>query len=839
MKYLSLPVKLLQFWYPQSFTVWVRIWRNAILYLEEDLAVGLMWKLLFVPLFHDSTFTGKLLSFFFRLSRIFAGLLSFALVTTTIFVLAIIWFLLPASFIFLRGNWALIPLGLLIFGLILFLKHVFTHPIKKVGQIKDPGQIWQCTFVKKGDVDWAKLLKTRQVKELLSYLEQTPENLTGLNITITQEEILPKVLELGKKLATVYLGPQHFFVAALSLAPNIENQLSKLNLRLELFTEALDFFQRKEQFYLWPNLWDDDFHIKHLKGVNRGWLGVPTPTLDVVAEDLTRQAAKQRIPDFVGRQNVVTQVINTLSLEKGQNVILVGEPGAGKSALLAYLAKLIVSGDAPPSFATKRLIELSLTRLLTGITNQGELAERIKNIFDEVSFSGNIIVFVDEIQNLGIGEANSQFNLYSLMLPYIESSNFQFIASTEPGNFTHILEKNGAFTRLFTKIELPPASVAETLEILKNQAVDLEGYKKIKTSIIALEDLVKLTSEYIHDRVLPDAALHTYEQCQAVVENGWIKKSTVEKVLQTQVNVPIGEVDEMKKKQLLDLEEVIHQKMIDQVEAVSAVAKVLRRAAAQLRDKNRPIGSFLFVGPTGVGKTELAKTLAQSYFQGQGNFFRLDMSEYQTLDSINRLIGDSNNDGILTETVRLKPYTLILLDEFEKADPKILTLFLQVLDDGRLTSSTGRTIDFTNTIIIATSNAASLTIAQGIQSGLNIEQLNEKVKGELLQIFKPELVNRFDEVVLFKPLSPEDLQQVVKLKLVSLQDQLKDQGFTVEFDGGLIQKLAQRGYDPVLGARPLRRLIQDTLEARLSVMILENKLPKGEKFIASEQLLAD
>jgi len=837
MNYLSIPLNLLQFWYPQALVIFIRSFKNLILYLEEDLALGLMWKLLLVPLFHDSSFLGRILSFFFRLSRIFLGLFAFLSVGILIFTLTLFWFTLPLWIIVLKGDLRYLALGSLLLGLLLFIYHLFSHPPKKVWQIKSVDEIWQTSRLNQGQANWKNLLKTKEVRNLLRYLEKKPEDLAGLSGgSIAGSGILQSCLELGKKLAVPYLQPEHFFVAALTNIPNISGSLAKVGLTAEDFLSVLDFLKRKEQYHHFAAVWDEDFHVKHLKGINRGWLGVPTPNLDMASDDLTRQAAKEKLPDFVGRAEVVSQVVNILSLEAGRNVVIVGEPGSGRSTLVAYLAKLIVLGDAPASLATKRLVRLDLTRLLSGVKTQGELAQKVGDIFEEVKFCGNIMIYIDEIQDLGIGEVSSEFNLYSLLLPYIESSNFQFLSSTEIQNFTKILEKNGAFARLFTKVELPPASAQETVQILQNKAIEEESHKS-QTSLIAIKEIAKVTSQYIHDRVLPDSALKIFLQCQNQAEDGWVIKSTVDKVFQTQVNIPVGEVEAETKQELLNLETIIHKKFIDQEEAVAAIAKTLRRAATALREQNRPIGSFLFVGPTGVGKTELAKVLSEEYFKRQGNFLRFDMSEYQAPESVSKLIGQSGEEGILTESVRLKPYTLILLDEFEKADNKVLTVFLQVLEDGRLTSGSGRTVDFTNTIIVATSNAASLTIAQGLRSGQILEQLKDKVSSELLQIFKPELINRFDEVVLFKPLIPLDLQKIVRLKLSALQKQLSDQGYMVDFADELVVKLAEKGYDAVMGARPLRRLIQDTLEARLSVMILENKLPKGEKFIVTRQEL--
>lgn len=838
MKYLSLPIHLIKFWYPEALVVFVRTWRNLILYLEEDLAVGLMLRLLFVPLFHDTSIVGRALSFLFRSCRILIGLFAFLAATLLVAILAVYWFLLPGLIFFATGTYALILKGLLFSGVVLFINHIVSHPHKKVWQVKKADDVWQCSFVRKKDVDLGKLLKNERVVNLLAYLELSPAQLERFVVDIPQNELSQRVWEIGKKSGAPYLRPEHFFVALLSLVPGAESSLLKLGLSLEDFYDALEFLQRKANF--WRAVWvfDEDFHTRHLKGVNRGWLGVPTPSLDLAGEDLTKLASKERVPDFVGRQDVVSRIINILSLEAGRNVLLVGEPGSGRGALVGYLAKLIISGDAPASLSTKRLVRLDETKLLAGVLSQGELAEKIKNIFEEVRASGNVILYMDEIQNFGIGEAGSKYNLYSLMESYLESADFQFVAVTDAASYTRILEKNKSFARIFTKIELAPASVLETVDILKNHVIEGERYRKIRTSVPAIKEIAKLSAEYIHDLVLPDSAIKVFEECLVSADQGWVKRAVVEKVVQARVSVPVGEAGVEIKHELLNLEESIHRQMVDQVEAVTAVAGVLRRAAAELRDKQRPIGSFLFVGPTGVGKTELAKTLVKIYFAGKGNFARFDMSEYQSSDSVNRLIGGSGEEGILTETVRQHPYSLILLDEFEKADPKILTLFLQVLDDGRLTSGSGKTVDFTNTIIIATSNAASLTIARGLQGGKDMGQLKQEVNQELLTIFRPELINRFDEVVIFKPLSPEDLQKIVSLKLGELQNRLKEQGYLVEFDGGVVQKLAARGFDPVLGARPLRRLIQDTLEARLSVMVLEGKLPKGEKLTAGAELLA-
>jgi ATP-dependent Clp protease ATP-binding subunit ClpC len=452
---------------------------------------------------------------------------------------------------------------------------------------------------------------------------------------------------------------------------------------------------------------------------------------------------------------------------------------------------------------------------------------------DEVKNSGDIILFIDEIHNL-IAAANSEnegSNIFSLLEPHIKG-NIQFIGATNIQNYRKHIEPNGSFARLFELIEITQATKEDTIEILKYRAKYFERDYHITITYPALIKVIDLSEKLIHERVLPDKALDILNRTASskANTNKYLTSEDISIEISEVTHVPVATIDENESKKLLGIEAQLKKRVIGQDDAIKKVAASLKRARVGIRNEKKPIASFLFVGTTGVGKTETAKALAREYFGDEKVMIRLDMSEYQQADSINRLIGtpDGKSLGILTEAVRAKPFSLILLDEIEKAYSNILHAFLQVLDDGRLTDSTGRVIDFTNTIIIATSNVGTKEI-QGISAGNGtFEEIQTKAMAAVREKFAPEFLNRFNGIIVYKPLELNSVNKIAELMLESVRKTANDKGIKVDFKPELISELVKRGFNIEWGARPLARVIEDSVESFLATKILSKEIKKGD-----------
>lgn len=572
--------------------------------------------------------------------------------------------------------------------------------------------------------------------------------------------------------------------------------------------------------------------------MNRAWTARPTPFLDQYSEDLTALAHLEKIGFLIGHEQEYDRLVDVLARPGNPNALLVGEPGSGKSTLVAHLAYKIAKDRVPSPLFDKRLISLEIGSLVAGAA-EGDLQERIKKIIDEIILAGNIILYIPDIHNLAKTSGQMRLSAADILMPAIKSSAFQVIGASYPREFREFLEPNSDFVSAFEVIRVQEISEAEATKFLVYDAIVLESQYRMVISFSAIKQAVALAHKYFREKLLPASAENLLKETLADAAEKrmkLVKGEDVIAVAQKKINVPLQTVKKDEAQKLLNLEQLIHERLIDQEAAVKAVSSALREYRSGLSRKGGPIAAFLFIGPTGVGKTELSKILAQINFGSKDAMIRFDMSEYQVKESLYRFIGspDGKSGGTLTDAVRERPYSLILLDEFEKAHPDILNLFLQVFDDGRLTDSLGRTVDFQNTIIIATSNAHSDFIKLEIEKGGDMKIIGEELKKKLTDVFRPELLNRFSDTIVFRNLLPEHIKAIAKLLLVELTGVLMEEhGIDLSFDDSAIGKIAELGYDPIFGARPLRGVISEQVRSVLAEKILKGEIIKGGAIILS------
>lgn len=580
--------------------------------------------------------------------------------------------------------------------------------------------------------------------------------------------------------------------------------------------------------------------LKPKGAVNRAMTAVATPVLDSFSQDLTQLAKFGYLAPCVDRKDEIAQIFRIIEGGTRRAVVLTGNPGTGRRTIIEGIAQLMTEEEVPKILQDKRLISLSLAKLVGGAT-PSVAGKRLLIALNEVIKSGNIILFIHDIHNMvGItsGTEEGSLDLASTLASVMARSRLIVFATTTYQDYTKYIE-NSSLGNVFEKLEIGEPHGNDVIQILEAKTGSIEYKNNVYFSYDAVERAATLSDRYLHDRFLPEKAIEVLEEAAIRThrqkgKDSIVSAEDVAQIITEKTKIPLTKITESETDKLLNLEALIHKRMIDQEEAVKMISAALRRARAGMREGTRPIANLLFLGPTGVGKTELAKTVAEVYFGSETNMIRLDMTEYHDKSSIYRLIGEggSKQGGYLTEAVRKNSFSLVLLDEIEKAHPELINVFLQVMDDGRLTDNIGRTIDFTNVVLIGTSNANSIYIQQRVREGATAEEIkNELMGGELLKYFRPEFLNRLDGIIVFKPLSISDVEEITKLQLKKVAANLEKKGVFLEVTPTALKELAQEGFDPEYGARPLKRVIQEKVSDSITNLLLQNKVGRRDVIV--------
>jgi ATP-dependent Clp protease ATP-binding subunit ClpA len=580
---------------------------------------------------------------------------------------------------------------------------------------------------------------------------------------------------------------------------------------------------------------EEDLAFQHLAkfkpsgGTNKGLTAVPTHYLDQFSQDLTIQAKFHQLPISLGREPDLDNVFKILG-ENNSNLLIKGDEGTGRTTLVNMLAHHMVMEDVPPLLQDKRLVRLE-TSALVGAKLPAE--QVLMQALGEAEASGNIVLVIEDIDSLARASGAQGLSLLEILVNRLQQSSLTVIGTTTPDNYLNYIHQQPNFDQIFVSYELQDLTPQAIMAACCIRASIIESQTGVIFLFNAIQAAITLSDRYFKDAGQPQKAIGLLQEAASKVKgtaDKVVTAETIQKIIGEKTHIPEETITASEGEKLLGLEDEMGKYIIGQKEAVKAVAESLRRARSGLSSGDRPLASFMFVGPTGVGKTELAKTLTKIYFGDERYLLRLDMSEYQGDMGLTKLLGMPNSETNTPFVNHLKnyPFCLFLLDEFEKASHDVLNLFLQILEDGRLTTSAGQTLDLTQTIIIATSNAGTREIQDGLKSGETLDQIKGRLVDEiLLNHFAPELLNRFDGVILFTPLSPNEVEQIAGLQIQGLVKNLLDKGYKVSFGQALISDIAQKAYDPSLGARPIRRYIQDHVEGVIAKLILGQQLKRG------------
>src|SRR5436189_7189 len=652
-----------------------------------------------------------------------------------------------------------------------------------------------------------------QVEEIIGQGQQAPSG--HIPFTPRAKKVLELSLREALQLGHNYIGTEHILLGLIREGEGVAAQV--------LVKLGADLNKVRQQVIQLLN----GYQEKSTAGGPQEGTPSGSLVLDQFGRNLTQGAREGKLDPVIGREKEIERVMQVLSRRTKNNPVLIGEPGVGKTAVVEGLAQAIVHGDVPETLKDKQLYTLDLGSLVAGSRYRGDFEERLKKVLKEINTRGDIILFIDELHTLvGAGAAEGAIDAASILKPKLARGELQTIGATTLDEYRKYVEKDAALERRFQPIQVAEPSIAHTIDILRGLRDRYEAHHRITITDEALVAAAQMADRYISDRFLPDEAI-------------------IAEVLSTATGIPVFKLTEEESARLLRMEDEIGKRYIGQHDAVRALSRSIRRTRAGLKDPKRPSGSFIFAGPSGVGKTELSKALAEFLFGSEDALIQLDMSEFHDRYTVSRLVGAPpgyvgyDEGGQLTEKVRRRPFSVVLFDEIEKAHPDVFNPLLPVLEDGRLTDGQGRIVDFKNTGIILTTNLGTRDVAKAVSLGFqasedqesNYERMKQKVNDELKQHFRPEFLNRIDDTIVFHQLNENEILSIVDIMIARIEAQLRNKDMGLELTDDAKKWLAKKGWDPVLGARPLRRTIQREIEDSLSERILFNDLRPGQMIV--------
>lgn len=626
-------------------------------------------------------------------------------------------------------------------------------------------------------------------------------------------------------------------IAALAkVEPNLKQIITESDIEEEDFEKINDWLERiytkiqkNKQFWAYENL------LK-LGSLGKDWTAGYTPTLDSYSIDWTEIVKRRGFEDIIGHKDKISQLERILSAKDAGNALIVGESGVGRKNIIHGLIKKSLVGQSLPNVNNNRFIELDIILLSSTTTSFEQMEKILEQCFREVSSAGNVILIINDFHDfLGGKQRAGIVDISGTIGPYLNSPTFKTICLTSFKGLHQYIEDKPSLLAQFQKIEVEEMGMEETLKVLENEVFKLETRHQKFIPFASLKETISLCEKYVSNYPFPQKAINLLDE--AVVYSGReagvhiVLPEYIDKILSEKTKIPVGKIRSKEKEILLNLEDILHKRVIGQYEAISEVSSALRRARTGVQTRKGPMGSFLFMGPTGVGKTETAKALAETYFGSEDKMVRIDMSEFQRIDDIPRLLGSEEQPGILTSQILENPFSLVLLDEIEKAHPDILNVFLQVLDEGYVNDNLGRKISFNNTIIIATSNAGYQTILRAIAENKETPEIKKDLLSAIFEkgTFRPEFINRFDGTIIFKSLTKEDLMMIAQIQLNKLNDNLRTKKIQLIITEELKNKIVELSYDPVFGAREMKRVTQDKIENKIARALLNDEIPQGSK----------